>query len=134
MVKWMYREFGRRLRIARRRARLSQEALAKSVGLARTSITNIEKGRQPFTLHTAYDLAKELGVRVTELIPEHPAANAESAVIPAKDRKKYKQMMRVPGTEEWVNRVIQSGTPMEVIPNDKESRTSRDGDTPKVQS
>jgi DNA-binding XRE family transcriptional regulator len=36
-----YPEFGRRVRLARRRAHLSQDTLGRFTGLNRTSITNI---------------------------------------------------------------------------------------------
>ena len=41
-----YAEVGRRVRMAREAAGLTQDALADQVELSRTSVTNIEKGRQ----------------------------------------------------------------------------------------
>jgi transcriptional regulator with XRE-family HTH domain len=57
-----YTEFGRRIRAARERAGLTQDALAARVSLSRTSVTNIERGRQKVLLHTFCDLAAALGV------------------------------------------------------------------------
>jgi len=48
---------------------MSQEAFAKAVGLSRTSITNIERGRQPVSLHTLYFMADILGVGPADLLP-----------------------------------------------------------------
>jgi transcriptional regulator with XRE-family HTH domain len=48
---------------------LSQEVLANAVGLTRTSITNIEHGRQPIQLHTLYLMANFLGIQTTDLLP-----------------------------------------------------------------
>ena len=66
----VYLDFGRRLRVARRKAQLTQEALGKRVGLSRTSIINIEQGNQHVGLHLLYDLAKAVGVRPVELLPD----------------------------------------------------------------
>ncbi|MBV8092995.1 MAG: helix-turn-helix transcriptional regulator [Acetobacteraceae bacterium] len=58
-------------RIAKlRTGRLTQEALANKTGLTRTSIINIEKGRQQILLHTLMDISRALQVPVGELIPE----------------------------------------------------------------
>lgn len=72
MNEQFYREFGRTLREHRQRTggELSQEQLAKRVGLSRTSITNIEKGRQQIPLHMLYLLADALGVDPISLLPD----------------------------------------------------------------
>lgn len=49
---------------------MSQEGLAKRVGLSRTSITNIEQGRQQVPLHMIYTFADALGVELTALLPD----------------------------------------------------------------
>jgi transcriptional regulator with XRE-family HTH domain len=51
---------------------MSQEAFAKAVGLSRTSITNIERGRQPISLHTLYFMADILGAEPADLLPTTP--------------------------------------------------------------
>jgi transcriptional regulator with XRE-family HTH domain len=48
---------------------MTQEALAKKVSLTRTSIINIEKGRQQILLHNLVDIARALQVSPAELIP-----------------------------------------------------------------
>ena len=56
--------------IAKARAgRLTQQALANKAMLTRTSIINIEKGRQQILLHTLVDITRALGVSVTDLLP-----------------------------------------------------------------
>lgn len=67
---WIYKPFGRRLREARESAGLTQGQLAQAVGLSRTSITNIEYGRQGFPLHALYAFAESLSVEPSELLPE----------------------------------------------------------------
>lgn len=66
----VYREVGRRIFEARDRMGLTQEQLAKKISLKRTSITNIEKGRQQLLLHMLIKIAKELDVTVESLIPK----------------------------------------------------------------
>jgi transcriptional regulator with XRE-family HTH domain len=63
------KRFGHLLARRRTEARMSQEAFAKAVGLSRTSITNIERGRQPISLHTLYTMADILGVDAGDLLP-----------------------------------------------------------------
>ena len=65
----LYTEIGRRIRNARVAKNLSQEGLAVGVGLTRTSITNIEKGRQKLLVHTLWAIARELSVDVSSLLP-----------------------------------------------------------------
>lgn len=55
---------------AKRNGRLTQEALGAKTGLTRTSIINIEKGRQQVLLHTLIDIANALQISPVELIPE----------------------------------------------------------------
>jgi transcriptional regulator with XRE-family HTH domain len=64
-----YAEVGRRVRQARERVGLTQEDLAARVSLSRTSVTNIEKGRQKLLLHTLYGLAAALQVSPVALLP-----------------------------------------------------------------
>ena len=64
-----YRQFGRILAEARNKKKMSQEVLARELGLTRTSITNIEKGRQPVQLHTLYHISQLLSVELKDLLP-----------------------------------------------------------------
>jgi transcriptional regulator with XRE-family HTH domain len=68
-VDWFYRGFGERLRAARGK-RLTQEELGQRVGLSRTSIANLEAGRQRVPLHMLYVFARELGVPAASLLPD----------------------------------------------------------------
>lgn len=67
-----YDDVGRRIREARRRRKppLTQEGLATLVSLTRTSITNVEKGRQKLLLHTLADIAAALNVEAATLLPQ----------------------------------------------------------------
>jgi transcriptional regulator with XRE-family HTH domain len=70
----VYRAFGNLLRVVRKQQRgLSQEKLGRLVGLSRTSITNIEKGRHHIALHQLLTLARVLKVRPEALLPSERA-------------------------------------------------------------
>jgi transcriptional regulator with XRE-family HTH domain len=91
-----YREFGRRLREARRSVGMTQAVLADSVGLSRTSITNIERGKQHIPLHLLPELAAALGDDALGLVP--PLANGT-----------LKPMIAdlSPSDRAWVRRVVE---------------------------
>jgi len=65
-----YLEFGRALRYYRQSAHLTQDDLATRVGLGRTSVTNIEQGRQHVPLHMLFELATAVGVEPAALLPK----------------------------------------------------------------
>jgi len=58
---------------------MSQEVLAERSNLSRTSIVNIERGRQGVSLATLYRLAAALNVPPTALLPP-PDSTPEIAV------------------------------------------------------
>jgi transcriptional regulator with XRE-family HTH domain len=71
----LYREFGQLLRSARLKAKLTQDEVAERVGLKRTSITNIEKGRQHIPLHQLFVLATAVGTSPDRLLPDPKIAD-----------------------------------------------------------
>jgi transcriptional regulator with XRE-family HTH domain len=66
----LYEIVGRRVREARKASKLTQEELASRVSMTRTSVTNIEKGRQKLLLHTLFELAAAMKVQIVQLVPE----------------------------------------------------------------
>jgi transcriptional regulator with XRE-family HTH domain len=52
---------GQQIRALRRMRGVTQRALAQRVGLSRTSVTNIELGRQPVTVEMFYRITAALG-------------------------------------------------------------------------
>ena len=64
-----YEYIGSRIASARAAAGMAQATLAEAIGLTRTSISNIEKGRQKMLVHTLLDIARALSVQPTELLP-----------------------------------------------------------------
>jgi len=63
-----YREFGRRVRDARR-DHMTQQVIARKVGLSRAAVANIELGRQRVALHMIVRFARALGVSQATLLP-----------------------------------------------------------------
>ena len=72
----LYEEIGRRIKRARESSDTSQESLADNVKLSRTSVVNIEKGRQRPPIHTLYNIARVLGVAPHDLLPEARSGEA----------------------------------------------------------
>jgi len=100
----LYAEFGRLVREHRRRLRLTQIQLATHVGLTRTSITNIEQGRQKVLLHQVFAIAESLGVRPEALLP----SETPSEVSPRIEEKLDKHLK---STEmDWARRIVVSGS------------------------
>jgi DNA-binding XRE family transcriptional regulator len=64
-----YRAFGAKVATARKARKITQAKLASVLGLSRTSVTNIEKGRQQVQVHTLARLADILSVHVSDLLP-----------------------------------------------------------------
>jgi transcriptional regulator with XRE-family HTH domain len=77
-----YERFGRSLRSARLDLGLNQEALGHRVGLERSSISNIEKGRQRVQLHMLLEFAAALDVPPTKLLPDAEASSDPLRRVP----------------------------------------------------
>lgn len=69
----VYAELGKRISAKRKERDLSQIELAQHVALTRTSISNIENGRQHLPIHQLYRFAEVLECSVHELLPESAA-------------------------------------------------------------
>ena len=74
----LYIALGRLVRSRRAQVGLTQDELARRVGMTRTSITNIESGRQKVQLHTLYDIADALDVAPEALLPPPEAQTPEA--------------------------------------------------------
>ncbi len=57
---------GYRLQSLREEKGLTQGELAERIGLTRTSVTNMEAGRQNITVNLLYKIADELSVKVND--------------------------------------------------------------------
>ena len=66
--------FGRRIRILRRRAGLSQEQLALKCGLDRTYVGGVERGERNISIVNIEKIARALGVSLTDLFDDEAGA------------------------------------------------------------
>lgn len=94
-----YRSLGSLVRKIREESGLTQDQLAQKIGLTRTSITNLEHGRQKIQVHVLYELANALGVEPADLLPLNPDAKKDRTDI--KDRHNME-----PKEIDWVAKVI----------------------------
>ncbi len=100
----LYGQFGRLVRGHRQRLGLRQDQLAERVGLSRTSITNIERGRQKVLLHQVFLLAESL-----EISPEALLPSVGMAEVSPRIEQKLAEHLR--GAEkEWARRIVVSGS------------------------
>ena len=65
-----YGELGSRLREARKKAGLTQAALAQRAGVGRAALVAIEAGNQRMAVHQLVDLAAAVGVDPAMLLPK----------------------------------------------------------------
>lgn len=66
----LYRAFGQLVQAHRRRIEgMTQEELGRRIGLSRTSVTNIERGRHHVSLHHLFRIAKALQIPPEVLLP-----------------------------------------------------------------
>ena len=87
----LYNLIGQRLKARREELGYSQAWLADRVGLIRTSITNIEAGRQKLPLHSLYEICLTLDVDPIEVLPttgEVGTHEREEVVIDEKTRRR----------------------------------------------
>lgn len=91
---------GTRIRDHRTSQRMKQEELAQRVGLSRTSITNIESGRQRLLLDHLYELAGALGIEPGQLIP------ARIELAEQKEPNLATKKRLTPAQKEWAKKVI----------------------------
>jgi transcriptional regulator with XRE-family HTH domain len=95
----LYRGIGIRIRQERERRGWTQGELADRVGLGRTSMTNIEGGRQRLLVHQLWRIARALSIQARDLLPDLPAAQAESveellASVPKEERDFVAQVVQ----------------------------------------
>jgi transcriptional regulator with XRE-family HTH domain len=84
----LYPVVGQKIRAARDRStpRLSQDRLAKRLGISRASIVNIEAGRQHAPLDLLWKIAQLLDIELTMLIPQRSELLATDNVVQLNDK------------------------------------------------
>jgi transcriptional regulator with XRE-family HTH domain len=64
-----YRTLGRSVKKAREKSKLTQAKLGEAIGLSRTSVTNLEKGRQHIPAHLLFAIGDAVGRDAGTLLP-----------------------------------------------------------------
>lgn len=68
----LFQELGRAIQRARKRTGMTQEGLASAIGVSRTTVVNLEAGRQHPPLITLYKVAAKLTAELGDLLPAVP--------------------------------------------------------------
>jgi transcriptional regulator with XRE-family HTH domain len=102
----IYIDFGKLLRQARRKAGLTQEVLADRVGLTRTSITNIEAGRQPVNLELLYRFAAAVQSDAADLLPAQKAQKGEAPHASSGAGSRLPHL--APASKSWIDKVLET--------------------------
>ncbi len=100
----LYRMVGKQLRERREKLKLSQNTIADDVGVQRTSITNIESGRQKPPLHLLYSICLALKIELADILPKtgdvelrnvvDVEVNRETKQMPPRAAHLLEQMMK----------------------------------------
>lgn len=106
----LYQYIGKQLKARRQAAGLTQQRLADRLEMTRTSITNIEHGRQRLPLHLLYRLCLTLEIdtssvlpsigTVTHSAPEPPAVPAHMEEMPPRVAELIRELMQGTSEEE----------------------------------
>lgn len=65
----LYKEIGKKIKELRGKAGLTQEGLAKDIGVSRASIANYENSNQAIYISDLYKIADVLHNDITEILP-----------------------------------------------------------------
>ena len=85
----LHRLIGETLRDRRKQTGMTQTDLASKVGLLRTSITNIEAGRQKPPIQVLYNICLALGIEAREILPTNAEAlQGEMVEVEVEGKKK----------------------------------------------
>ena len=94
--------FGVRLKEERARSSITQDELAKRAGIGRTTVANIERGRQSVSIPVLYRLASALGVSPEVLLPKSVGMGV------AEDGSAYSENLDLSDRQNtWVRNILQ---------------------------
>lgn len=98
-VNRLYTALGNRIKEKRESKGISQTDFSSYIGISRSSLVNIEKGRQRTPLHVIYSIAETLGISVLELMPR--PVELESASDLSDDEIKQKANYQIQSDESF---------------------------------
>ena len=98
----VYNVIGRNMSLFRQKRGLTQAELAEAISLSRTSVTNIENGRQKIMVHTLLEIALVLGASVTDLLPtmdQSKSASVKNQLLLEMSEEDRKFIAEIVGSE-----------------------------------
>lgn len=95
----LYRKIGELVKQRRVDLGLGQAEVALAAGLTRTSISNLEKGRQRVPLHVLYKICSALDVEVSSILPPRVEVQ-ELRTVPIDVREITPELPSI--TAEWL--------------------------------
>ena len=98
----LYKIVGEKIKNGRKVRNLTQSDLADGVGLSRTSVTNIESGRQKYPLHKLWEIANFLRIDIRDLLPDEQflPKNVKAKIPQDFDKKKVSVLLESMGVFE----------------------------------
>lgn len=105
----VYAELGRRIYVIRKWRGLSQETVARRMGMVRASITNTEAGRQKLPIWNLLQVSEILEVppHIWLLMPDEWAAWCKQMGVVVV-RKKYERVEKVVKRYEWTKESVEA--------------------------
>lgn len=83
----LYSLVGQRVRKRRQDLATTQAELAQRIGVTRTSVTNLERGRQQMPLHQLLAIAHVLDVELADLLPTRAELGLTGAPVEVDGQK-----------------------------------------------
>ncbi|RWY49357.1 XRE family transcriptional regulator [Mucilaginibacter gilvus] len=105
-----YKNLGESIKNFRKKESLSQETLAKHLGLSRISIVNIEKGKQKVQIYTLFKISDYLKVSIDKLMPEKSVDIISNKVTDKVNKAggDFSSIEKVKGFIETINNIKQT--------------------------
>lgn len=93
----LYKQIGTVIKARRKTLGLNQQELARSLGISRGSLANVETGRQSILVHQLYKFAAALQVMPFDLLPPPSIENfgIEQTELPLPDNLKAQQKEQI---------------------------------------
>lgn len=80
----LYKLIGERVSEFRKANKTSQDELSKKANVGRTTISNIESGKQQVSIHTLLQIAEALNLEIHSLIPLY--SEVKNEMVPQHDK------------------------------------------------
>lgn len=106
----LYQTIGQKLKAVRKDNQQTQAGMAEILGLERTSVTNIERGKQRPGIHVLYRCCEYFEIPIAEFLPSIERVTetelpplAQSAFESAVEKTRQKKRVRSDHHEETIN-------------------------------